>query len=743
MTNNQETNNENRETIPPRRDGRVEAGNESRASSRILFYWLVIFALLIFLLIRHMGFSLVWSVFVTLAGFSLVVIVHEFGHFIFAKMTGMKVEAFSIGFPPTIIGFQRTEKGLRIRLLPAIFRKHKDAPADGQNPDSETAEQTVDANGMCFTFGRSCKPGDTELRIGLIPFGGYVKILGQEDIGRVKNIDDPRSYANKPVWMRMLVIAAGVIFNAILAAILFIIVFNVGIKLIPPVVGGVEPGSPAQLAGIRGGDEVVEIAGRHYSLDFTDIVMAAALSGKDQVVPVTVRHEDGTVEDVRLAAKINESEGLKHFGIMTPFTLTVRKLDKNGDEEKLFEETGLKAGDRVVAVNGKEVKTYWQLDDIVTNTYETNLVLTAERKISIKQDNNSVTEKTELVTSKKIPLIFYSPGSQSLLENGIYSLLPRMRVIFVDPNSNAPLLKGDIISSIAGVKDPNYNLLYKIVKNYNKTPLPLTVLRKDANGTEQTVALTAVPKKVKRRVVIGFLSEPDYDHLVSAGISLYGRKKPLLDIPSGAIITSVGNVTVSNLYDFAREMKKNTGKDTQITWRLDGTNKGRALLKADQWTSIPYCIPQIAINLLEPMERLYKADNPADAVKMGLKRTVVNIQQAYLTLKRLIEGQVNPKALSGPVAIASVSYQIVTKSPLIVYIFWIAIINVFIGVLNFLPMLPFDGGQFLFLIIEKIKGSPVSEKVYSFFATAGLVLIGMLVIYVTFNDIIKTIKIFG
>jgi regulator of sigma E protease len=735
MTNNQETNNE---PATPRRTSR----DENRGSSRP-FFWLVIVALLIFLLIRHMGISFLLSVFVTLAGFSLVIIVHEFGHFIFAKMTGMKVEAFSIGFPPTLLGFLRTKKGWRIRLLPILFRKQKDAPANGQSLDSEPAGGTSDEDGLCFTFGEPSKPAETELRIGLIPFGGYVKILGQEDIGKVKNIDDPRSYANKPVWMRMLVIAAGVSFNAIMAVILFIIVFNVGIKLPPPVAGGVEPGSPAQIAGIRGGDEVVEIAGRHYSLDFTDIIMAAALSAKDKKVPMTIRHEDGTVEDVRLAARINESEGLKQFGIMPPFTLTVEKLDKKSDEEKLFEETGLKAGDRIAAVNGNEVKTYWQLNDIVTNTYEPNLVLTAERKISIKQDNNSTAEKTELVTSKKIPLILYSPGSKSLLETGVYSLLPRMRVIYVEPNSNAPLREGDIISSIAGIKDPNYNLLCNIVQNYNKTPLPLTVLRKDANGTEQTVALTAVPKKVNRRVVIGFISEPDYDHLVSAGISLYDRKKPLLDIPSGAIITSVGNVTVSNLYDFAREMKKNAGKDTQIAWRLDDSNKGQAILKADQWSSIPYCIPQMSFNLIEPMERLYKANNPADAVKMGFKRTVVNIQQAYLTLKRLIEGQVNPKALSGPVAIASVSYQIVTKKPLIVYVFWIAVINVFIGVLNFLPLLPFDGGQFLFLIIEKIKGSPVSEKVHSFFATAGLVLIGMLMIYVTFNDIIKTFKIFG
>ena len=104
-------------------------------------------------------------------------------------------------------------------------------------------------------------PGETEYRIGLIPFGGFVKMLGQEDVGPVKENADPRSFANKPALARAAVLAAGVTFNVISAVIVYIIVFLVGIGLTGPIVGGVLPGSPAEKAGIKAGDEVIEVAG--------------------------------------------------------------------------------------------------------------------------------------------------------------------------------------------------------------------------------------------------------------------------------------------------------------------------------------------------------------------------------------------------------------------------------------------------------------------------------------------------
>ena len=111
--------------------------------------------------------------------------------------------------------------------------------------------------------------------------------------------------------------------------------------------------------------------------------------------------------------------------------------------------------------------------------------------------------------------------------------------------------------------------------------------------------------------------------------------------------------------------------------------------------------------------------------------------QSYLSIARLLQGLVSPKEMSGPVGIATYSYQIVSRAPRLDFLYWLALLNTFIAVVNILPLLPFDGGLALFLIIEKIKGSPVSEKVHNTLSLAGWVLVGGLFLYITFNDILK------
>ncbi|MCD6393610.1 MAG: site-2 protease family protein, partial [Planctomycetes bacterium] len=127
-----------------------------------------------------------WYVLLVALGFGAVIMIHEFGHFIVAKVSGIKVEAFSIGFPPTLLGIQKTADGIRFRILPKFFKG--DVP-EGGDVESE--------GGLVCTLGKGGgKASDTEYRIGIIPFGGFVKMLGQEDTGTAEKSDDPRSFLN-------------------------------------------------------------------------------------------------------------------------------------------------------------------------------------------------------------------------------------------------------------------------------------------------------------------------------------------------------------------------------------------------------------------------------------------------------------------------------------------------------------------------------------------------------------------
>jgi len=697
-----------------------------------MFLMTIIVVPVILLIARNIGFF--GNALLVLLGFGAVVIVHEFGHFIVAKLSGIKVEAFSLFMPPILLGVQKTEEGLRIRILPEILPKKGDDSGNGA---------------LCFTIAGKYKASDTEYRVGLIPFGGFVKMLGQEDTGSVKSNDDPRSYANKPPHTRAAVLAAGVTFNIISAVIVFMIVFLIGINLTPAVVGDVMPNSPAERAGLKAGDEIIEIEGESEDLDFGNIAIAAALSGKDEKVQMRVRHEDGSEEDLTLVAEQIPGESLRGFGIRSGQSLTIAELAED-DAKVLFERTGLLPGDRITSVNGKQVQTKWELDGIVENTLAPDVTFLVERTGKDK--------KVTLVEARiKLEMAPYGDGH-------ICSMVPRFRMenLGVEkpsstkmnrllekigvkkPPEEKPFLKsGDVILNIGEVACPTHHEFRDTVKNYDNKDLPIQVLRVDPNGVEKQYAFSVRPKRKKdsegARIGISFNIMFDSEHPVVAETITVENGPARLEIPRGASITAVDGVAVSNFYDVIREIKRYSDERITINYRLNeqvagdiplevGNGEGLFAVKSTLAESIPF----------EILERTYKAAGPVDAVVMGYRKTVMFVAQTYVTLRRLIGGLVSPKDLMGPVGIMTLSYRIVAERPFVYYVYFLGLISAAIAVFNFLPLPPLDGGLVVLLLAEKIKGSALSERVQAIVAYAGWAVIGTLILYVTFNDIVRS-----
>ena len=150
------------------------------------------------------------SWFLAFAGFAMLVILHELGHFAVAKAVGMRVEKFSLFFPPTLA---------------------------------------------------SKKVGETEYAVGLIPAGGYVKISGMNPDEDLPDEVRTRAYYSQPVWKRIAVIAAGPAVNLILALLLLVVFFwLIGAATGSDKVGVIEKGYPAATA-LKPGDKIVSVDG--------------------------------------------------------------------------------------------------------------------------------------------------------------------------------------------------------------------------------------------------------------------------------------------------------------------------------------------------------------------------------------------------------------------------------------------------------------------------------------------------
>jgi regulator of sigma E protease len=180
----------------------------------------------------------------------LLIFVHEFGHFIWAKFFGVKVLKFSLGFGPKLISKQY---------------------------------------------------GETEYLVSAFPLGGYVKMFGESPGEIAEKKLSPgelkRSFATKPVWQRFIIVAGGPVFNLIFAMFLFfIIVFVAGLP--QPVdtttIGGVGQGSPAAEAGLQPNDTIIDIDGKETRL--WEDVSRMIKNGEGREVVITVRRDGDTLE---------------------------------------------------------------------------------------------------------------------------------------------------------------------------------------------------------------------------------------------------------------------------------------------------------------------------------------------------------------------------------------------------------------------------------------------------------------
>jgi regulator of sigma E protease len=228
-----------------------------------------------------------WAWLTAIPMFGLLVLVHEFGHFITAKWAGIRVEEFALGFPPRIVGIRKREQGGWEVIWFGGMRNEEDTyGVSKQTPFSGTS-------GGISTPGAPAS-NHTIYSINLIPIGGFVRMPGENgDAHDESGTYDPNSFAAKSAGKRLIVLVAGVTMNVLLAMVLFTIAFGLGQPNLVPQIGKVVPGSPAAMAGIRAGDTIVAANNQpvKYFSDLARIVSTALVNDHNRhaTVPVQIQ----------------------------------------------------------------------------------------------------------------------------------------------------------------------------------------------------------------------------------------------------------------------------------------------------------------------------------------------------------------------------------------------------------------------------------------------------------------------
>ena len=689
-------------------------------------------------------------------GFGFLIFVHELGHFAVAKWVGIRCTQFAIGFG-TAMGSWRRGIGFRAGGTEGEYIRKAVAALEAEGESLEGLSDHA-RNRRIMEKADELGMGETEYRLNWLPLGGYVKMLGQEDMDPNAQSDDPRAFNRKPVWARAAVISAGVIMNLIFGLIFFIICFQIGVEFPAARVGGVVPGSPAATTyaaghdgdaaylGLQTGDRITHVNG-DVAQDMADIKIATALGKGGMPVDFTVER-DGEAGPLSYAITPvpNPTDALLYVGIAPPSTLTLGETaDGKAAASTRFIEAGVEPGMSLVAVNGQPVDDEGDFERVVAGVNDPQLRLT----FSHADPTTDPWDQVE-VTASAIPgLMEDAKDGQGQPFQHMLGLRPVPFVVQVvegGPAASAGLRDGDVIVEMNQVEWPTFARLIEEVNASGKDGPPVSVMR---DGERIEIGRI---RPVDGLIGVAYSDSPSQ---TTAFMSLMpgsplGRATQQDPMPAGSRVLSVAGEEVGSLSDIqlvlgrvVEGIESGASVDVPFTFAVNLSNEPVETLTvtlsaadADRFRTMSW-LPPTGLGF-EPYLTTLKADGPVEATMIGLDKTQEFIQQTYITLLRLIQGTIKPSHLRGPVGIVDEGSK-VARQGLAYFLFFLGLISVNLAVINFLPIPIVDGGLMVFLLIEKIKGSPASPKVQTAAMLVGLALIACVFLFVTYHDIARLV----
>jgi membrane-associated protease RseP (regulator of RpoE activity) len=680
----------------------------------------------------------------------ILIFVHELGHFLAAKKLGIRVERFSIGFGPKMVGFTR---------------------------------------------------GDTEYRISWLPFlGGYVKMAGENPAerpdGDTEETEEEKAgrFDTAPVLHRMIIAIAGPGMNIILAVFAVALAYMVGMPdhLVPhqdTTIGYVYADSPASKAGVMPGDKILAIDG-YKTRVWNDIRESVAIRPDEEIEITILRNED---EETIIRAI---PERIEPLSLIIESVVSIRlafqsDLDRENiprELEEEFEKSGVSlSSDAFISI--EKIGSEWLITDPGEKwpKWLSWIIASKDKRYVVRREENRLDIYRE-IGSGKIDLAFsVNLDFESDLDNSIISENLRQRLedreillssdanLFIEETgSRWVIVDKDERYSVKKEKDrldihletefqrfqdnlDNGTISESLRHRFADSGISLSsdaAVSVEKTGSEW---LITDPGKRWPQWLSWLIASKDSKYIVNkeesrlyvyqetefGKIGIAAVTKPIIgDVEQGSVaehagfrpddlIVAVDQKEVGHIIEFADEIQGVSGESVNLT-----------VERAGDTLEIPFALEREDGQVMSlgglSFGKIVRM-NPISAFGMAVPETIRMGGKIFQFLKRLIVGDVPRKYVAGPIGIVQLT-MVVIKSGLGSTLNFAGFLSVNLGIVNLLPLFITDGGMIVFLIIEGLRGKPMNRKKQLIIQQIGIGFIMLIFLFVTYNDILRLIR---
>ena len=389
---------------------------------------------------------------------SILVFVHELGHFVVARLCGVKVEVFSLGFGKKLLSFKR---------------------------------------------------GDTVYCVSLIPLGGYVKMFGEQGGDAIEESQRSVSFTHKNVWQRIAIVLAGPMMNFLFAIFVFGLITQLGEETRAPIVAEVEAKSAAENMGLRAGDRLLSVNGlvvESYE-DFQKLLN----KNRDQNVDVVIETDDKTHKNLKLAVSSLKNPNIfsseEFIGTIEGLSSVAKSAVVGVVSGSTAYKLGFRTGDEITQINSDKIDRWTKAEEKFNNLMAQAKSLENQKiMITVLRDSTA-----ELKDKSKINIEVAADQFQKFQSMSDFGFdkpdLYLEQVVKGSPAEQADLQRFDKIVSIGSVKIEKWEQVLNNIKSFNgKEPLAVEIIREGVVLAKKitpqvTSQMTALGQEDKRYTI--------------------------------------------------------------------------------------------------------------------------------------------------------------------------------------------------------------------------------------------------